>query len=173
MDSGRVTTIYNDLYTTTWFSFLTDMKDIYVGSTSVRNFLFLCTFYRNRDSHTLLISQNLNHCMHNLCVCVALSLQEGVAIGLEQEIPLIGKSESFFRKMQQEFYSKRDEMAEVLSAAGFKPIVPESGYFMVADTSPLRTYGTHCTTCTYVSRRLLCTARTKLFDKQWLLSHGA
>lgn len=76
-------------------------------------------------------------------MCVTLSLQEGVAIGLEQEIPLIGKSESFFRKMQQEFYSKRDEMAEVLSAAGFKPIVPESGYFMVADTSPLRTYGTH------------------------------
>lgn len=71
------------------------------------------------------------------CVCVSLSPQEGVAVGLEQEVPLIGKPESFFRKMQQEFFSKRDEMAEVLSVVGFKPIVPESGYFMVADTSPL------------------------------------
>ena len=45
--------------------------------------------------------------------------------------------------MQQEFYSKRDEMAEVLTAVGFKPIVPESGYFMVADTSPLGTFTAH------------------------------
>ena len=86
----------------------------------------------------------------HVCVCVIV-LQEGVAVALEQEIPLIGTPDSFFRKMQQDFFSKRDEIAEVLSAVGFKPIVPESGYFMVADTTPLgmsaHMYSNHGYTC--------------------------
>ena len=80
-------------------------------------------------------------------MCVLLSSQEGVAVGLEREMPLIGQPDSFFRKMQQEFFSKRDQMAEVLSAVGLKPIVPESGYFMVADTSPLGMSATHVHAC--------------------------
>lgn len=68
-------------------------------------------------------------------------------MGLEREIPLIGQPESFFRQMQQEFFSKRDQMAEVLSAVGLKPVVPESGYFMVADTSPLGMSAAHMHAC--------------------------
>ena len=80
-------------------------------------------------------------------VCVLLLPQEGVAVGLEREMPLIGQPESFFRQMQQEFFSKRDQMAEVLSAVGLKPIVPESGYFMIADTSPLGMSAAHMHAC--------------------------
>lgn len=32
---------------------------------------------------------------------------------------------------------KRDEMAEVLREVGLEPIIPDAGYFMMADTTPL------------------------------------
>ena len=32
---------------------------------------------------------------------------------------------------------KRDEMAEMLREVGLKPIIPDGGFFMLADTSPL------------------------------------
>ena len=31
----------------------------------------------------------------------------------------------------------RDKMAEVLREIGMKPILPDGGYFMLADTAPL------------------------------------
>ena len=37
--------------------------------------------------------------------------------------------------LAEELLPKRQKMAEFLEEAGFKPIVPESGYFMMADFS--------------------------------------
>jgi kynurenine--oxoglutarate transaminase/cysteine-S-conjugate beta-lyase/glutamine--phenylpyruvate transaminase len=64
-------------------------------------------------------------------------LQEAVGASLEKETALIGKQGSFFKEMQEYFQSKRDEMASVLKEIGLNPIVPESGYFMLVDTTPL------------------------------------
>ena len=63
--------------------------------------------------------------------------QEAVGASLEKETALIGKQGSFFKEMQEYFQSKRDEMASVLKEIGLNPIVPESGYFMLVDTTPL------------------------------------
>lgn len=40
-------------------------------------------------------------------------------------------------KMVEELLPKREYMANFLRKAGFKPIIPESGYFMMADFSAL------------------------------------
>ena len=47
----------------------------------------------------------------------------------------MGQSDSYFKELPAMLREKRDAMAEMLKGVGFKPIVPEGGYFMIADTS--------------------------------------
>lgn len=63
--------------------------------------------------------------------------QEAVAAALEVEIENLGTEKSFFRQMTSQLVHKRDEMVEALRAAGMVPVVPEGGYFILADWSPI------------------------------------
>ncbi|EDO34101.1 predicted protein [Nematostella vectensis] len=63
--------------------------------------------------------------------------QEAVAVCLEKEFPLIGSQDSYFTKLSSMVSSKRDKMAAMLREIGFKPIIPEGGYFMMADFSDI------------------------------------
>lgn len=64
-------------------------------------------------------------------------LKEALAQAFEHEIPLIGTEKSYFRGLSSMLEKKRDLMAKLLSEVGFKPIMPQGGYFMMADTSDI------------------------------------
>lgn len=67
-------------------------------------------------------------------------LKEAVARGFETEMALMGTDKSYFRTLSKELQAKRDRMAQVLREVGFKPIIPQGGYFMIADVSNLSKY---------------------------------
>ncbi|XP_076252880.1 kynurenine aminotransferase-like isoform X2 [Rhynchophorus ferrugineus] len=64
-------------------------------------------------------------------------IQEATAIAFETELARLGSDESYFVSISKELEPKREFMAKFLQEAGMKPIVPEGGYFMMADWSPL------------------------------------
>lgn len=49
----------------------------------------------------------------------------------------LGSEECFFVSLPKELESKRDYMAKFLLDVGMKPTIPEGGYFMLADWTPL------------------------------------
>jgi len=63
--------------------------------------------------------------------------QEALGAALEKEIKRLGTANSFFLKMVTDLKSRRDMMAKALRDAGMIPIVPEGGYFMLANWKPL------------------------------------
>ena len=67
----------------------------------------------------------------------SLVLKEVVAIGLEKELECLDRDDCYFNSISSELVVKRDFMVKVLSEVGMKPTVPEGGYFMVADWTPL------------------------------------
>ena len=62
-------------------------------------------------------------------------IQEAIAAGLEIELARLGQSDSYFAQTVRTLERKRDEMCAVLKETGFDPIVPDAGYFILADTS--------------------------------------
>ena len=66
-----------------------------------------------------------------------LSLQEAVAVGFEVEIERLGKPDSYFKELPTLLLKKRDKMIEELRKVGFLPVVPQGGYFIMADTGGL------------------------------------
>lgn len=60
-----------------------------------------------------------------------------MAIGFEKELQRLGQDECYFISLPRELVQKRDFMAQFLLDAGMKPTIPEGGYFMLADWSPL------------------------------------
>jgi len=47
--------------------------------------------------------------------------------------------ESYFRTLTEvELKPKREKMAKILKNVGLKPIIPNGGYFMIADASPMK-----------------------------------
>jgi kynurenine--oxoglutarate transaminase/cysteine-S-conjugate beta-lyase/glutamine--phenylpyruvate transaminase len=64
-------------------------------------------------------------------------LQEATAIGFEKEMARLDRDECYFNSISTELVAKRDYMAKFLQDVGMEPTVPEGGYFMVADWSPL------------------------------------
>ncbi|KAH8273666.1 hypothetical protein KR018_007566, partial [Drosophila ironensis] len=76
--------------------------------------------------------------VHQNCVYTCPTpLQEGVARSFELELSRLGQPESYFISLPRELKKKRDFMAKFLSEAGMRPTVPEGGYFMLADWSPV------------------------------------
>jgi len=82
--------------------------------------------------------------MRNLCTAHQNSLytcvtptQEAVARGFEIELERLNTDESYFRSLPKLLESKRKYMAKFLSDVGMKPIIPEGGYFMIANWSAL------------------------------------
>ena len=62
-----------------------------------------------------------------------LSAQEAVALGFEEEIARKDTPECYFKSLPAELEVKRDRMVNILKDAGLHPIVPQGGYFIMAD----------------------------------------
>ncbi|KRT78561.1 hypothetical protein AMK59_6684 [Oryctes borbonicus] len=76
--------------------------------------------------------------VHQNCVYTCTTpIQEAIALGFEKELPRLGQNDCYFVSLPKELEPKRDYMAKFLSDVGMSPTIPEGGYFMVADWSPL------------------------------------
>ncbi|XP_030311632.1 kynurenine--oxoglutarate transaminase 3 isoform X5 [Calypte anna] len=64
-------------------------------------------------------------------------LQEALAQALWIDYRRMDDPGCYFHSLSQELESKRDRMARLLQEAGLKPVVPDGGYFMIADVSTL------------------------------------
>ncbi|XP_074546601.1 kynurenine--oxoglutarate transaminase 1-like [Halichoeres trimaculatus] len=64
--------------------------------------------------------------------------QEAVAQGFEREYEVLGTPESYFKQLPAMLYHKRNKLAECLQSVGLQPIMPEGGYFMIADISSVK-----------------------------------
>lgn len=60
-----------------------------------------------------------------------------MAQGLLRNFELMGQPECYFSSLAEELEGKRDRMAAILKDAGMTPIIPEGGYFMLVDVTPL------------------------------------
>ena len=79
---------------------------------------------------------NILHICHTqVCYAHVSLVQEAIALGLEIELARFGKPESYLVQTMETLNRKRDEMCAVLREVGFTPIVPDGGYFIMADTS--------------------------------------
>lgn len=68
---------------------------------------------------------------------VVFLFQEAVAQGLIWNLELLGQPECYFSSLSEELQGKRDRMAAILKDAGMTPVIPEGGYFMLVDVTPL------------------------------------
>ncbi|GJQ72825.1 hypothetical protein Trydic_g1474 [Trypoxylus dichotomus] len=76
--------------------------------------------------------------VHQNCVYTCTTpIQEAVALGFEKELLRLGQKDCYFVSLPLELEPKRDYVARFLSDVGMSPTIPEGGYFMVADWSPL------------------------------------
>lgn len=49
----------------------------------------------------------------------------------------MGQPDCYFSSLAEELEGKRDRMAAILKQAGMSPVIPEGGYFMLADVTAL------------------------------------
>lgn len=63
--------------------------------------------------------------------------KDAVATGFETEIARYGKPDSYWKELSEMLERKRDKMAKFLSEVGMAPVMPDGGYFMIADFSVL------------------------------------
>lgn len=70
---------------------------------------------------------------HSVYTCTT-PVQEAVAQGFEIEIERFGTPDCYFLSLPAELEVKRDNIVRILTEAGLNPIVPEGGYFIIADT---------------------------------------
>lgn len=68
----------------------------------------------------------------------ATAAQEAVAHGFDREYELFGSPQSYFQQLPAMLQHKRQKLSMCLDSVGLKPIMPEGGYFMVADISSLK-----------------------------------
>lgn len=64
-------------------------------------------------------------------------------MGFELELTRMGSEESYFVSLPRELESKRDYMADFLVKCGMKPTVPEGGFFLLADYTPVGKYSSN------------------------------
>ena len=63
-----------------------------------------------------------------------------MARGLEVELDRLNTEQSYFKSLAKELESKRNYVVKFLTDVGMKPVVPEGGYFVMADWSNLGSY---------------------------------
>lgn len=73
----------------------------------------------------------------NLLYTCPTPLQEALAHALFKDFKRMDEPECYFNSLPRELEAKRDRMARLLQEAGLKPVIPEGGYFMIADVSVL------------------------------------
>ena len=76
-------------------------------------------------------------CLTNISYTYNTPIQEAIAVGLETEMQRMGQPDSYLVQTVETLQRKRDELAGVLKEVGMDPIVPEGGYFILADTSSI------------------------------------
>ncbi|XP_036426326.1 kynurenine--oxoglutarate transaminase 3-like isoform X3 [Colossoma macropomum] len=81
--------------------------------------------------------KHLQTVMQNTVYTCPTPLQEAVARGLLRDYEVMGQPDCYFSSLAEELEGKRDRMATVLKQAGMNPVVPEGGYFMIADVTAL------------------------------------
>lgn len=64
-------------------------------------------------------------------------MKEAVARGFEMELERYGTPECYFLSLPLELKEKRDKVVKILADSGLSPIVPEGGYFILADVREL------------------------------------
>ncbi|KAK4293330.1 hypothetical protein Pmani_033965 [Petrolisthes manimaculis] len=69
---------------------------------------------------------------HSVYTCTT-PVQEAVAESFEIELERFGTPECYFKSLPAELEVKRDNFVKILSDSGFNPIIPEGGYFILAD----------------------------------------
>ncbi|XP_062064189.1 kynurenine--oxoglutarate transaminase 3-like, partial [Lepus europaeus] len=67
----------------------------------------------------------------------ATPLQEALARAFWIDINCMGDPECYFNSLPKELEVKRDRIVRLLENVGLKPIVPDGGYFIMADVSSL------------------------------------
>lgn len=58
-------------------------------------------------------------------------------MGVERETPVLGQDDSYFKQLPRMLQLKRDEVYAALKEVGMDPIIPQGGYFMLANISKL------------------------------------
>ncbi|XP_014890087.1 kynurenine--oxoglutarate transaminase 3 isoform X1 [Poecilia latipinna] len=81
--------------------------------------------------------KHLQTVMQNTLYTCPTPLQEAVAQGLLLNYKLMGQPDCYFSSLAEELEGKRDRLAAILQEAGMSPVVPEGGYFMLVDVTPL------------------------------------
>lgn len=61
-------------------------------------------------------------------------------MSLEHEVNRISSPDCYLVSLARELKEKRDFMAKFISEIGMVPIIPEGGYFMIIDWTPLSEY---------------------------------
>lgn len=69
---------------------------------------------------------------HSVYTCTT-PVQEAVAQGFEIELERFGTPECYFLSLPAELKVKRNNIVKILTDAGLNPIIPEGGYFILAD----------------------------------------
>ncbi|XP_054644703.1 kynurenine--oxoglutarate transaminase 3-like isoform X3 [Dunckerocampus dactyliophorus] len=82
--------------------------------------------------------RHLQTVMQNTLYTCPTPLQEAVAQSLLRNYEMMGQPECYFTSLAEELQGKRDRLAAILQEAGLSPIVPEGGYFMLADVTALK-----------------------------------
>ncbi|XP_055947651.1 kynurenine aminotransferase-like isoform X3 [Argiope bruennichi] len=76
--------------------------------------------------------------LHQNCVYTCTTpIQEAVAIGFETEIARLGQPGSYWKELAEMLEKKRNKMVKFLSEVDMAPVIPDGGYFMIADFSAL------------------------------------
>lgn len=60
-----------------------------------------------------------------------------MAQGLLLNYKLMGQPDCYFSSLAEELERKRDRLAAILQEAWMTPVIPEGGYFMLVDVTPL------------------------------------
>ncbi|KAI5628333.1 kynurenine--oxoglutarate transaminase 3, partial [Silurus asotus] len=81
--------------------------------------------------------KHLQTVMQNTLYTCPTPLQASVARGLLLDCERMGQPDCYFSSLAEELKGKRDHLAAILKQAGMSPVVPEGGYFMLADVTAL------------------------------------
>jgi len=76
---------------------------------------------------------------HQNCVYACPTpIQEAVARAFEKELDRLESPECYFKSIAVDLQYRRDLIASILMEAGLTPVIPEGGYFIMADWSPYK-----------------------------------
>uniref|UniRef100_G3SLP7 Kynurenine--oxoglutarate transaminase 3 n=1 Tax=Loxodonta africana TaxID=9785 RepID=G3SLP7_LOXAF len=81
--------------------------------------------------------KHLQTVQQNTLYTCATPLQEALAQAFWIDIKRMGDPECYFNSLPKELEAKRDRMVRLLGSVGLRPIVPDGGYFIIADVSLL------------------------------------